>query len=390
MIVKSFEGISMKDAMKAVKREFGSDAVILSTEEKVLDTRVVEVRAAAPEEKRIGGASASGPAPQSTQIRELAEKIAIMDAKFSRFAEMAPSKTTLQNLEGAVQEMRYLLIESLKDKAGSLLHDLPQHLLSLERILRLAGISEKYATELVRFLQGIPEPTERELTSFESRDDYFKSHAMRWMIKRTRVLPRWENLQDTVAVQAFVGPTGSGKTTMIGKLATHFKRKEKADVLLISYDQVKLAATEQLKLYAKIIDCPWMSISKPAELEKAIASHASARLVLIDTAGCYPRLEDQIQDLVDLKGSSLPVEFHLVLSLTERAEHLDRAIRGFSPLALTSLAFTKIDESWSFGEIFNLSHKWSLPLSFFSNGQKVPDDLERATRERVVERIFGI
>ena len=394
MIVKSFEGLTMRDAMRAVKREFGSDAVILSTQEKLLEgtgAKIVEVRAAAPEEKRMNGAAAmtSGTAG-SLAIKEIGDRINIVDAKVTRIIETVPTKANLQNIEGGIQELRHLLIDALKGKEGSIIEGLPDHLVALERTLRLTNISAKNVLETLRFLQGIPEPGDRELSSFESKADYFRTHAMRWMLKRIKVYPRWENLKDSVAVQIFVGPSGGGKTTTIGKIAAHYKRKEKLNVLLVSFDQMKLGANEQLRVYGKIIDCPFVTISKVSELEKAILDHPESKLVLVDTAGKYPRHDEQIQDLMELRTSNIPVDFHLVLSLTEKEEHLDRAIRGFSTLSIASVLFSKLDESWTFGEIFNLSHKWSLPLSFFSHGQKVPDDLERASRERVVERIFGL
>jgi flagellar biosynthesis protein FlhF len=393
MIVKSFEGLTMKDAMRAVKREFGSEAVILSTQEKILEgtgAKIVEVRAAAAEEKKLNGAISIPSSIGSAAFKEIGDRINIVDAKVTRIAETVPTKANLQNIEGGLQELRHLLLDALKHKEGSLIEGLPNHLVAIERTLRLTHISEKYVLEVLRFLQGIPEPGEKELSSFESKDDYFKTHALRWMLKRIKVYPRWENLKESVAVQIFVGPSGSGKTTTIGKIAAHYKRKEKLNVLLVSFDQMRLAATEQLRVYAKIIDCPFVTISKVSELEKAILDHPESKLVLVDTSGRYPRHDDQIQDLIELRTSSIPVDFHLVLSLTEKEEHLDRAIRGFSTLGISSLLFSKLDESWTFGEIFNLSHKWSLPLSFFSHGQKVPDDLERASRERVVERIFGL
>jgi flagellar biosynthesis protein FlhF len=393
MIVKSFEGLTMRDAMRAVKREFGSEAVILSTHERVLESsgaKFVEVRAAAAEEKKLNGAMAMPSSVGSAVIKEIADRMNIMDAKVTRISETIPSKANLQNIEGGIQELRGLLLDALRHKEGSIIEGLPDHLVAIERTLRLTQISDKNIIEVLKFLQGIPEPGDKEMASFESKNDYFKTHALRWMLKRIKIYPRWENLQDSPAVQIFVGPSGSGKTTTIGKIAAHYKRKEKLDVLLVSFDQMKLAATEQLRVYAKIISCPFVAITSAAELEKAILDHPESKLVLVDTSGRYPRHNDQLKDLCDLKSSTIPVDFHLVLSLTEKEEHLDRAIRGFSSLGIASVLFSKLDESWTFGEIFNLSHKWSLPLSFFSHGQKVPDDLERASRERVVERIFSL
>jgi flagellar biosynthesis protein FlhF len=113
-------------------------------------------------------------------------------------------------------------------------------------------------------------------------------------------------------------------------------------------------------------------------------------LVVVDSAAECPRAKEDLGDLLDFRDVDLPVSFHLTLAMTEKEVHMDRMIRGFSHLGLQSLIFNRLDESWSYGEIFNLSLRWSLPISFFGVGRSVPEDLERASRERVVERIFGL
>ena len=115
-------------------------------------------------------------------------------------------------------------------------------------------------------------------------------------------------------------------------------------------------------------------------------------LVLVDTpAGVSPKAPELIAELAALKETGLPLDVHLVLSMTDKEAQLDQAVRAFSPVGLASVAFTKLDESWSFGEIFNLSKRWALPpSSFFAIGQQIPDDVERASRERVIERLFGL
>ncbi|MBF0441246.1 MAG: flagellar biosynthesis protein FlhF, partial [Oligoflexales bacterium] len=100
--------------------------------------------------------------------------------------------------------------------------------------------------------------------------------------------------------------------------------------------------------------------------------------------------KSNLSDLNAIKDLNIPVDFHLVLSITEKENQMDMVIRRFSEIGISSLIFTKIDETWSYGEIFNLSTKWSIPLSYFGIGQKIPEEIERASRERVCERIFGL
>lgn len=112
--------------------------------------------------------------------------------------------------------------------------------------------------------------------------------------------------------------------------------------------------------------------------------------MLIDTAGVSPKNPAAITALSELKANGMPVDFHLCLSATSKESQVEQEIRAFLNLGINSLIFSKLDESWAFGEIFNASRKWSIPLSFFSIGQQIPDDIERSTRERVIERIFGL
>jgi flagellar biosynthesis protein FlhF len=135
---------------------------------------------------------------------------------------------------------------------------------------------------------------------------------------------------------------------------------------------------------------PFLAANAAEDLLKVHETFRGTELVLIDTAGISPKNKSGIQALAAIKNLNLPIDFHLCLSSTESQSQLDNEVRSFLSTGLSSLVFSKLDESWAYGEIFNLSKTWSLPLSFFSIGQQIPDDIERATRERVIERIFGL
>jgi flagellar biosynthesis protein FlhF len=398
MMVKTFEGSTIKDAISAVKREFGSEAIILSTDHKKIEgstASMYEVKAAMPNSssrQNQSGASRSdnNNSLVAEDLENFSNRLDQINNNIAKLSETLATKTSLQNLEGGVQELKYLVLDTLKKTEGSSIDGLKDCLIPIERVLRVGGLGNKHIVKLLSWLKEIPEPSTKIMSSFDGFEDYYKSQAIRWMVKKISIAPRWSIIDGSTSLQAFVGPSGSGKTNAIAKLAAHYIREEKKKILLVSYENTKLAAEEQLRIFAKVLGCSFVSISTPEELEAALLEHRDCDLALIDTAGRYPKHDNQISDLKSLSSHCLPIQFHLVLSVTEKEEHLDRAVRGFSPLGINSILFSKLDESWTFGEIFNLSHKWSLPLSFFSTGQKVPDDLERSTRERVVERIFGL
>ena len=191
-------------------------------------------------------------------------------------------------------------------------------------------------------------------------------------------------------IHAFVGTSGSGKTSAVAKLAANFKKQHHAKVLIVSYDNNRLNSTEQMRVYAQILDVKFASINDPAELDEVLEKNQDVDLVFIDTGGCSPKSGASIKNLTKFKDANLPIDFHLVIPSSDKESQMERCVRSFSPLSLASVAFTKLDESWSYGEIFNISSKWSLPLSYFSTGPRIPEDIERATKERVVERIFGL
>lgn len=393
MQVKSFEGINMKDALQAVKNEFGSDAVILSTTEKTLENsniKIVEVRAAAPEIKRYSATKNTKTIDTSPQIFSLEKKIELLETKIKNLSENMISKTQFQNLEGGIQEIKMLTLEALKNKEGSIIEGLPNYLIPLESNLRFTGIGDTHIAKLMQFLLSLPEPNGMELKNYESIDDYYKAQAIKWMFKKIKISETLAKNIGSTSIHTFIGPTGAGKTLTLAKIANQLKKENNSKVLVICYDNNRIAASEQLRIFAKVINLEFVSMSEASELSNIVLKNREMDFILIDTSGRCPKIESEIQDLKDLTQYSMPIDFHLVLPVTEKEQQLDKTIRGFTDLGIDSLIFSKIDESWTFGEIFNLNQKWNIPLSYFTTGQEFPNDIEKASRERVVERIFGI
>lgn len=386
MDIRTFEAFTMKDAVKSVKKALGVDAVILSTREKPGPAgkgTVYEVTAAAAghAHKRTG-ATMQVSAPESMSEAHLEA----LGARVTALADQMPTKSQVQALEAGMRELKLLLLENLRTKDGSVLQDLTPPLVLVDRQLRVMGVDDVSIAELMKHLRALPPPD----AQGEAADAYYRDQAVRWMMKRIKIAPRWSVMPGAVSWQAFVGTAGVGKSSVVAKLAAHYAKREKARVCVVSMDQHRLAAAEQMRIFCKIIGVPFVTAADPAELLAIPETHKDVELVLVDTAGMSSKSTEAVAQLESARDQGLPIDFHLALSATEKEAQLDQAIRAYSRLGLQSLVFTKLDESWSYGEIYNLSRKWALPLSFFSIGPQVPDDLERATRERVVERIFGL
>lgn len=389
MDIKTFEAFSMKDAIKNVKKSLGADAVILSTREKASPDgkgKLIEVTAAAAGSMRsVGGATASS--SQSTGISaHLESQVEGLAIRLAALQDATPSKRQVEALESGLQEMKLLLIETLRGKDGSSLKDLPPAIVPVERQLRAMGVDDTSLADLIKHLRTLPEPE-----TGAQPDEHYRDHAIRWMLRRVKIAPKWTvSSGGTTAVHALVGPAGAGKTAAVAKLAALYHLKEKVKVTVASFDHSRIAAADQMRIFCKIVGVPFVTISDEHDLKRKIADARDADLFLVDTAGVSAKSASGVEALGALKAVGIPVEFHLCLSVTEKETQLDQAIKGFAPLGIQSLLFTRLDESWSFGEIYNVSRRWSLPLSFFSIGPEIPQDIERATRERIIERIFGL
>ncbi len=394
MQIKTFEAVSFKDAIKAVKLEFGNDAVILSTREKPTDGRpnvkLVEVTAAAATVTRnIAGASATTNLGAGAQVNQ-----GRMDSSFERIEKKLvslesrlPTARRIENLEGSVHDLKLLLLEVLRQNNSGIEQGLPAAAAEIIRMLRHSGIEETLLAKLVASLTKLPPPKADATTT---PDTYYRDQSIRWMLKQISISPRWETVPGGQSVHCLVGPPGAGKSTLLCKLAGQFSLRENRKVLIVSYDAVRLAASEQLRVYAKVLNIRFAAIQEPEDLAGVLAKNNDCDLVLVDTTGRPVKQVKILEDLNILKSKTPGIEFHLVLSAAEKAGILDSAVRMYSNLGVRSLAFNKLDESWQFTDAFNIAAKWAVPMSFFGTGPEVPDDVERASRERVVEQIFGL
>ena len=188
---------------------------------------------------------------------------------------------------------------------------------------------------------------------------------------------------------AMVGPTGVGKTTTIAKLAANMKLREGKKVGLITIDTYRIAAVEQLKTYAEILQVPLVAVTTPEEMQDAVRQMADLDLILIDTAGRSQKDEPRIAELHRFLSAVQPDQVHLVLSSTSREEAIREAIRNFSVLGAQHVIFTKLDEAVGFGVILNVLRSVNMRLSYLTNGQSVPADIEVGSAQRVAQLILG-
>lgn len=188
---------------------------------------------------------------------------------------------------------------------------------------------------------------------------------------------------------ALVGPTGVGKTTTLAKLAATFKLRQGRNVGLITADTYRIAAVDQLRTYADIIDLPLQVALTPAEMKRAVDAFADRDVILIDTAGRSQRDNGRLAELKRFIAAANPNEVHLVLSSTAGEKVLLQEAEAFSRVGLHKLILTKLDEAVSFGMLINAVRQIGTQLSFITTGQEVPDHLEVGRGERLAELVMG-
>ena len=190
-------------------------------------------------------------------------------------------------------------------------------------------------------------------------------------------------------VLAFLGPTGVGKTTTIAKLAADFKMNKRLNVGLITADTYRIAAVEQLRTYAKLIDVPLEVVRSGEEARSAVQRMRHMNVILIDTAGRSPKNREQMQELQELIERTRPDESYLVLSATTRPREMYETYQRFRVVNPNKLIFTKLDEGTAFGGIATLIAKSTLPIGYVTTGQQVPDDIQVPDTRTLVSHILG-
>ena len=188
---------------------------------------------------------------------------------------------------------------------------------------------------------------------------------------------------------ALVGPTGVGKTTTIAKLAATFKIKQKKNVALVTLDTYRIAAVDQLRTYAGIIGVPLHVVLNPDEMKRALERCARYDVVLIDTAGRSQRDDDRLGQLSEFLKVAEPDETHLVLSSTCSQQVLMETVERFSRVHTDRIIFTKLDEAVTFGVILNVLGKADKRLSYITTGQEVPHQIEPGRSSRIAELVLG-
>ena len=189
-------------------------------------------------------------------------------------------------------------------------------------------------------------------------------------------------------VVLLIGPTGVGKTTTLAKLAAIYSINHHAKVGVITTDTYRIAAVEQLKTYAQILEIPLTIVYSPEEIGDALRDHEDKDIVFVDTAGKSPSDRTHEEEVKDLIRHSDCDEVHLVLSATTSFTGLLNILNAYSFLSDFKLILTKLDETPTWGTLLNAKFLSDRPISYTAIGQNVPDDIEVADVRKIVARLM--
>ena len=384
MQIKRFEAASTQEALLKIKNELGPDAVVLSTR-KLRSGRVplFEVTAAVderPEGLREKPIPMPAGAPQAAPERGDEETLA-----FALRRELEEIKTLLAETAtrpfpyGEFREMKEMLdtfFDTMgfqrKEKLSGALLKIYHHMVSI-------GVSRSRAFLLVSTLN-------RNLPTVDLQDEEGLYRVAEKLLARSIGLSY--RSAERKRICAFVGPTGAGKTTTLAKIAARSALEEKLKVGLITTDTYRIAAVEQLKTYARIMEIPIEVVPDKTAFRRALAKLSDRDLVLVDTPGkssVEPGYIDKLRDLFQLEN---PVETNLLLPLTSSQDNLAENLARFKPVGYQSIIFTKLDESRHFGMIYNVIDQERKPVSYVTNGQNVPLDIEKTDAGRLAKIIM--
>jgi flagellar biosynthesis protein FlhF len=403
MNLKTYQAQTMAQALADVRRELGKDAVILHTRTLkkggflgIGGKNIVEITATSgvnvlhPSEKRELMNPGAGQGKQSPDKRGQERMPAISGSTNSPSKAMKTAKIEAagtgnkdylqQELKLVKQMVQELLAQNRKQQHPSV----PEELFSTYMGLINQEVAEELANEVI-------EKVRSQLNSAQMRDENAVREAV--VSAMTKMLPAAEpiTLEKTgkPKIIALVGPTGVGKTTTIAKLAANFKLRENKSVGLITIDTYRIAAVDQLRTYANIINVPLRIVLSPEELRQAIDSMPNMDLILIDTAGRSQNDDLKLRELKSFLHAACPDEIHLVLSTTANQSVLLSTVKRFSPLNIDHIIFTKLDEAVGIGMLFGMMKKLDRAVSYITTGQNVPDDIEPGSANRLAKMILN-
>ncbi|MBK9305793.1 MAG: flagellar biosynthesis protein FlhF [Nitrospira sp.] len=411
MKIKIFHAVTMQDAMRAIKEELGPDAIILSSKEvheggrllRVFNRPVLEIMAAAEQEtqrptqlkesRQVGGRPAAPsasqpPSPVAFQTFQQTLQTILQPnpdqstpsgdhpSPLSRPTQVQRGRQRQHHMRMAVAELTRLLQDLSRDTIHPAGHPVSPLLIAMRRSLLARGLQSSTVEFLVNEVHTTLLP-----------EDASAEESVRCALHRA--IAEGIPTSDPVSadhrhptINLFLGPSGAGKTSAVAKLAAYYRSEHRKSVALITFDTFRDTSVEQMRRYARLVGVPFACALSARQVAEGLRRQTRCDVVLIDMPGIGPDDLTLAKDLARLLPED-SVTTHVVLPASTGIHEARRIARRFGDLPRPRLLFTKLDETESFGMMFDVSQQVGIPLSYWSIGRRVPGELEVASSERL-------
>lgn len=410
MIIKKYQGKTEEEATEFAKKELGDGIIVMNVKNvkkkglfAFFRKPMVEVTVALEEEterfapvKREVSAPVPGNLTRNTPItnawRKQAEEAS--DKSSTEMDAIGEKLDSLQSLleqqiqknqnQESVKEVESVPEKPVKQAEEPKSAELVKFMKLMYNMMLENEVDEKYINQIMDEIEKVHKPN--------MPFDYALANTYQKMVLKfgpaTEIMPAGKGPK----VIFFVGPTGVGKTTTIAKLASRFSVDEKKRVALLTADTYRIAAAEQLKTYASILDAPFKVIYTIEELENALAEFKEFDYLFVDTAGHSHQNQAQKEAMsafVRCLDGQVEKEVYLVLSATTKYRDLLSIADSYKEIADYKLIFTKLDETSAYGNLLNLALYTGASLAYVTYGQNVPEDIEKFNPQKTVKQLLG-
>lgn len=413
MIIKKFTGKTEEEALAAARKELGNGVVTMNVKTVkakglagFFGAKLTEATVAIEDEREslkgvrreVGVSKGETPGSQGTGA-----------ARQERSAGFVNESS--QNIEKKLDSLQTLLVNRLQqeDNARGEQYDSREEQADQEReeesekepekqepseqekFMRLLyntmlenEVDEKYANQIINDVDKAEKP--------DLPIDFILANVYQKMILKFNKAKGITASEKGPKVVLFMGPTGVGKTTTIAKIASGFAVEEKKKVALLTADTYRIAAAEQLRTYANILEVPFRVIYTPEEAQSAVADFSEFDYIFVDTAGHSHQNEEQLgnmKKLLDAIKESADCQAFLVLSATTKYRDLIRIANSYQEIMDYQLIFTKLDETATLGNLLNVKLYTDTSIAFVTYGQNVPDDIELFNPQKTVKQLLS-
>ena len=404
MKLKTFTAPTYAEAFKKVKEEVGEDAVIISSREikkKTLTSNgLYEIVVAVEEEKNIKPRKNMSDEEHLNEVMlklsSAAKEISSLSKETISIKEEPKIKKNDCNNDEIISLKNQVLqisdtIKLLQATVWEIAHkeeiEIPPEFSEIYALSKASGMNEKHLNEIMRLtIKYMP-------LKMRKNRETIKRYFHTLLKKMIPIRIEREITPPHKKIMMFVGPTGVGKTTNIAKLAARYAYKfsRRYKVGIITLDTYRIGAVEQIMTYAKMMRLPIETVVDPNDFEEALNILKHNDYILIDTVGSSQHDKEKIEKLQSFLNVNTysEISVNLVLSAVTKYEDLIDIYKNFSILPIDTFIFTKLDETKTYGNIFSLLLEVKKPVSYFSIGQEVPDDLIVANSDYLLKGILN-